>query len=106
MLHEEADGIAAFTATKAFIDFFGRRDGKRRCFLVVKRANAQVIGTPFFELYKFSDDINNIYPAGNLLYGLGRNHNLSARITNSTGFQQLMLLSERALFCGRVDVKG
>jgi hypothetical protein len=70
MLHQKADGIAASAATKAFIYLFGRRNGERRAFFVVKRAEAKVIGTPLFKLYKGAHYLRNINAALYLLYGV------------------------------------
>src|SRR6476469_6204206 len=36
MLHEKADAVSAFSATKTFINFFGRRNSKRGRFFVVE----------------------------------------------------------------------
>ena len=70
MLHDEADGIAAFATTKTFINLFAWRYRKRRGFFIVKRAQAQVAGTPFFQFYKLADNINNIDATEYLLYGI------------------------------------
>jgi hypothetical protein len=40
----------------------------------VKRTEAQVIGSAFLKLHKFSHDIHDINATGDLLYGVGRNH--------------------------------
>jgi hypothetical protein len=37
MLHEKSNAITTLAATKAFVNLFGRRYGKRRALLVVKR---------------------------------------------------------------------
>jgi hypothetical protein len=74
MLHDKADRITAFAATKTFVDLLAGRHGKGGCFLIVKRAEAQVIGTPSFQFYKTSDHIEDIGAAHDLLYGIGRNH--------------------------------
>ena len=36
----------------------------------MKRAKPEVIGTPFLKLYKSTHNINDIYAALNLLYGV------------------------------------
>src|SRR5687767_15992037 len=72
MLHQEADGIAAAAATKTFIDLLGGGNGKRRSFFVVKRTESQVIGASFLQFYKAAHDIDDIYTAEYLLYGLLR----------------------------------
>jgi hypothetical protein len=74
MFHQERDGIATFATTKTFKNLFGRGYGKRGCFFVVKRTEAQVIGSAFLKLHKFSHDIHDINATGDLLYGVGRNH--------------------------------
>ena len=70
MFHQKTDGITTTSATKAFINFLCRRYGKRRRFFIVKRAKAQIIGASFFQFHKSTDDLDNIDPAENLLYGL------------------------------------
>jgi len=70
MLHQKADGITAAAATKAFIDFFCGRNGERGRFFVVKWAEAEVIDAPFFELYKTTNDIDDIDATLDLLYGV------------------------------------
>ena len=70
MLHYEADAIAAFTATKTFIDLLAWRHGKGRSFFIVKRAEAKVVGTSFFQLNEITHHINNIDAAEYLLYGI------------------------------------
>src|SRR5665213_1386280 len=52
MLHQKCDGISTAATTKTFVNFFGRRNGKRRGFFVVKRAKAYIIGASFFQFYK------------------------------------------------------
>ena len=69
MFHQKTDGIAAFSATEAFINFLGRGNGKRRGLFIVKRAEAQVAVAPFFEFHKRAHNFYNIYAALNLLYG-------------------------------------
>ena len=63
MLHDKADRVAGFTATKTFIQFFGGGDGERGGLLIMKRAKPQVIGAPLFELDEAADDLDNIDPA-------------------------------------------
>src|SRR5450432_602923 len=70
MLHEKTDGITTASATETFINFLSRGYRKRRRFLIVKRTEPQVIGTPFFQLHKTPDDLRNVDPAQYLLYGL------------------------------------
>lgn len=81
MLHQKADGIAGATAAKAFINFFGRRNGERGCFFIMKGTKAQVISTPFFQFYKTTHHLNNIGAVENLLYGILRNHARGGQIT-------------------------
>jgi hypothetical protein len=40
----------------------------------VKGAKPEVIRAPFLQLYKTADDLNYVYPAKDLLYGLLRDH--------------------------------
>jgi len=77
MLHQKADGIAAASAAKAFIDLFDGAYGEGRGLLVVKRAEAQVIGPTFFQPHETAYYLDDIDPAEYLLYGLLGDHCLS-----------------------------
>src|ERR1035438_334295 len=68
MLHQKADRIATAAATKTFINFLGRRDGKGGCFFVMKRTKSQIVGASLFKFNKRTDDFNNINPVYYLLY--------------------------------------
>jgi hypothetical protein len=70
MLHQEADGISASSATKTFEDLLGRGNGERRRLFIVKRTKAKIVGAPFLQPYEASDDFSNIDAAEDLLYGL------------------------------------
>ena len=72
MFHEEADAVAAAATTKAFINLFHRRYGEGGCFFIVKRTEADIIGSPFFQFYKTTDDLRDVNPTQNLLYGMLR----------------------------------
>ena len=76
MLHDEADGIAAFATAEAFINFFGWGNGKRRRFFIMKRAESEVAGAPLFQLHKPADHIHNVDAAEYLLYGILRDQYL------------------------------
>jgi hypothetical protein len=73
MFHQKADGIATPAATETFIYFLCRGNGKGGSFFIVKRTETQVIGSPFFQFHKSPDDLCDIDPAQDLLYGLLRN---------------------------------
>ena len=70
MFHHKADGIAAASAPKTFIDLFGRRNSKGGSLFIVKRTKAKIIGASFFQFNKGAYDVNNINAAKNLLYGI------------------------------------
>jgi hypothetical protein len=74
MLHNEADGIAAAAATKAFIDLLGGRNGEGGRFFAMERTKPQIVSASFLQLYKTADDLNNVYPAEDLLYRLLSDH--------------------------------
>ena len=74
MLHDKADGIAAGAATKAFIDLFAGRYGEGGRLLIMKRAQAKVVGAPFFQFNEGAHNIHNINAAEDLLYGVLRYH--------------------------------
>lgn len=70
MFHQEADGVAAFSTAKTFIDLFGWRYRKRWRFLVMKRTLAKIIYTTLLQTHKAADDLYNIDARKDLLYGL------------------------------------
>jgi len=70
MLHQETDGIATFPAAKTFIDFFSRGNSEGRSFLIVEGTKSKIIGSPLFQPDKTSDNLNDVYPADDLLYGI------------------------------------
>ena len=74
VLHQKADGVAAFATAKTLVYFFGRRDRKRRCFFAMKRAEAKVIGAPSFELHKIAHYFEDVDTVDNALYGFLTNH--------------------------------
>jgi hypothetical protein len=78
MLHDEADTVAAFAAAETLIDLFTGGNRKRRGFLIMKRAEAKVIGSSFLEFHKIAYHIKYIDAAKDLLYGGLRNHGLRA----------------------------
>jgi hypothetical protein len=47
MLHDEMNHIASFAATKAFANSFGGRNAERGRFIVVKRAETEIIDPSF-----------------------------------------------------------
>jgi hypothetical protein len=71
MLHDKADGIAAAAAAKAFIKLLSGRYRKGGGLLVVKGAEAQVLGAPFLQFYKAAHHGYDVEPAEYLLYGVG-----------------------------------
>ena len=74
MLHQEADGIARFTATEALIDLLGRGDGEGGRLLIMEWTKTQVVGAPFLQFHKPTDDLDDIDAVLDLLYGFLRNH--------------------------------
>lgn len=82
MLHQKADRISAFTATKAFIYFLCRRNSERGCPFIMEWTKTKVIGPPFFQFYKTANRIDNINTAENLLYSILGNQNINIGATN------------------------
>jgi hypothetical protein len=80
MFHQEADGIAATAAAKAFIDLFYRGDSKGRGLLIMKGTKPQVIGAPLLKPHEAAYDLDDVYPAEYLLYGLLGDHDVCAGI--------------------------
>ncbi len=60
MLHQETDGRAVRAAAEAVIELLGRADGKRRAFLVMKRAQPHEIRAAFLQLDKTSHHVDDI----------------------------------------------
>ena len=87
MLHQKSNGVAALSATKTFVNFFYRGNSERRAFFIVKGAKAEVVGPSFFELYKRTDDINDINAALYLLYGLLTDQNVN--MVQNNNFQNI-----------------
>lgn len=70
MFHQKADGIPTAATTKALIDFFGGRNGKRGGLLIMKRAETEIVRAPLLQFHKTANDIDNVDTALDLLYGL------------------------------------
>jgi hypothetical protein len=69
VFHEKADGISTSSATETFVNLFRRGNRKRGRFFIVKRAQAQIIGSPFFQFDETANDIDDIDAGLNLRYG-------------------------------------
>jgi hypothetical protein len=87
MLHEEFDGVATGTTTEAFVDLLAGRDGKRRAFFVMKRAEAKIVGTPLFQFNEIADDLYNVNAGKDLLYGLLRYHGAKLGVFSGNRFR-------------------
>jgi hypothetical protein len=74
MFHDEANGITTFATSKTFINLLTGRYRERRGFFIVKRAEAKITGTPFFQLYELADHIKDIDSVEYLLYGILGDH--------------------------------
>lgn len=88
MLHDEADTVAAFAAAETLVDLFTGRDRERRGLLIMKGAEAKIIGTSFLEFHKIAYYIKDIDAAKDLLYGSLRDHGFRApknRLSGVTG---------------------
>jgi hypothetical protein len=93
MLHQEADGITAFAATKAFVNFLGRGYRKTGCFLIMERAEAQVVRTPFFKVYEFADHFNDIDSTDDLFNGFVPDHNNECNDRSHSAFDPMKRIS-------------
>jgi len=60
MVHQEADGVAIFAATKAVVELFRGADAEGGRFFAMKRAQAHEVGAAFFELHIAADDIDHV----------------------------------------------
>jgi len=67
MLDKKGYGATMSSAAKAVIKLFGRTNGERRAFFVVKRTKAKQIGPAFAQLYVSPDDVNYIYSGEEIL---------------------------------------
>jgi hypothetical protein len=92
MLHEEFDGIAAGAASKTLINLLAGCNRERGGFLVVKRAQTKVIGSPFLQFHEITYNLHNINAGKDLLYGLLRNQyysaGLNANLINFEGIEE------------------
>lgn len=70
MFHQETDGVAAASATKALVDFLGRGYGEGGRFLIMERAKAEVIRPAFFEFDELPHDFDDVDSVLDLLYGM------------------------------------
>lgn len=72
MLHDEANGIATPAAAKTFVNLFCGWNTERRGFFIMEGAEAKIVRSPFFQLDKSTDYVNNVNSAKYFLYsGLG-----------------------------------
>ncbi len=67
MLHHKIYRAATFTATETFADSFGSRHRERRCALIVKRAQADVVGTSTAEMHEIAHHLHNVGGVENFL---------------------------------------
>ena len=67
VLHQKANRIAVFAATKAVKELFGRTDAERRRLFPVKGAQAHEVGAALFELHIAPDDVHDINACEQLL---------------------------------------
>ena len=74
VVHEEPHGVARFAAAETFEDAFGRRNIERRGLLVVERAAANVVGTPFFQRHKFPYHLLYMGGIHDAVYGIFAYH--------------------------------
>ena len=79
MLHNEVDGIASFAAAEAFVDTLGGGYVEGGGFLVVERAEADVVRASLFQADAIGDDVLYVGCVTYLLYGRWINH--TAQIT-------------------------
>jgi hypothetical protein len=70
VLHDKADGITTFPASKTFVDFLGWGYRKGRGLFIVEGADSEVIGPPALELNKAAYDIQDIDAVLYFLYGI------------------------------------
>ena len=77
VLHDKVYGTAAFPATETFAHPFRRRDAERGRFVVVKRTQPPVIGSPSAQADEVGDDVDNVGRGHNLIDGCLVYHLLS-----------------------------
>jgi hypothetical protein len=69
IFHKEIYRIARFPASKAFIDPPGGRNSKRRCFLIMERAQPGIIRTSPFQHNEFPYHFFNAAGRQDVRYG-------------------------------------
>jgi hypothetical protein len=60
VLHQEADGIAVFAATKAVEELFGGADAEAGGFFAVKGAQAHEVGAALLELDVLAHHLDHV----------------------------------------------
>ena len=74
VFHKETHSIARLATAKTFEDAFAGGDIKRGSFLVVERAAANMVGTPFFERHKLTHHLFDMGGIHDAVDGLLINH--------------------------------
>jgi hypothetical protein len=75
VLHEEADGIAVFAATKAVVELFGGAHAEAGGFFAMEGAQPHEVGAALFELHVATHHLDHIGTGDQLLNkGLGDGH--------------------------------
>jgi hypothetical protein len=74
MFHDKIYRIAYFSATEAFEYLFRRGNSERRCLLIMKRAQSEVVNAPFLQWNKLLNHINYLGSIENTFYCRAVNH--------------------------------
>jgi hypothetical protein len=74
VLHQKGNGVSAFAAAEALVNFLVGRNRKRRSFFVVKRTQAQVVYASLLKFYVIAHYFHNVDTTDDLLYGFLVDH--------------------------------
>ena len=74
VLHQEINGVSAFSRTEIFVNSFRWNNEKTRCFFIHKRRKAAIRRPTFFQMNKLANHIFNKNGLKNSIYGGTGNH--------------------------------
>ncbi len=99
IFHEETDGSAISTTTKAVVELFILADSERRCLFIVKGAAGLKVFTCLFQRYKAIYQLDDICTGQKFVYevlGDSACHFYSINMTSRNSDSQLSLISADA----------
>jgi hypothetical protein len=74
VFHDEIDRIPGFAAAEALVNAFGRRNGERRCFFIVERAQSDLVDATTAKHDKITNHLLNAGGLDNVVDGIVVDH--------------------------------